>query len=368
MNYTLTRDIYRQSRCRERLGIHIYTLKRLRLLRDRKTSSVNDKLYFGATPTHPRRRNYVPNAYHYPLSRATSNCNVCRKLGSAKPGQSVKLHKKAWSKGIAEEWTSMSCQVMDKTFMSRYLKLSSADKRGKGHWRLVYYFFLDSVCKVLSYKIAAEGTYTKPVKSRKIPGAYEVAFNLTNTEITPYEMLIVGSLRAEPERTCGVSANWRAGEMQSVKSTKGCRLFGIKIPSLEYDILKTVRNDNGGIELYTGQSSTENEAHDSPSKRPTSFQLPLRRCRDMTHGLKSISRTEAMRTRKILIHQPLFTLPNNFLLTERKVRNYEKNPQDKNDVERDARYANWRNSASQNVGCIRWLIALFFVQLYQHIS
>eukprot|EP00794_Sanderia_malayensis_P018916 gene18916-20820_t len=318
-NYTLSRDLYRHATCRNRFGVHMYTLKRLRIFRDRKTSNINDELYFGESPTHrSRRRSYVPAAYHYPLKRASSKCQVCKKLGSAKEGETVRLSTKSWTRGIADEWTSTSCQATSNTFMSRYLKLSGPDSQGQRTWRLVYYSFLDSLCKVLSYKIAAEGTYSKPVRSEKIPGAIKVSFNLTNTEITPYEMLFVGSLQAEPEGTCGVSAKWKAGVTQSVKSTNGCRLFKIKIPSIEYDILKTIRNDNGELVLYTGQSSTapQHILHNTPEKRPTSFQLPLRRCRDVTKGIKALPSTQSARTRKIKIHKPVFTLPKRDVETE----------------------------------------------------
>ena len=224
--------------------------------------------------------------------------------------------------------------------MSRYLKFTSADKNGRRFWKLVYYFFLDSSCKILSYKIAAEGTYSKPKKSHTISGSFEVAFNLTDTEITPYEMLIVGSLQAEPKATCGVSSKWRAGETQSVKATNGCRLFGISIPSVEYDILKTVRSDNGDFDLYTGQSSTDNVLHDTPAKRPTSFQLPLRRCRDVVKTVRTIPTTQAAETRQILIYRPDFTLPKRYFVQTEK---------SDNTVQEQAVHDNAGHSASQRL-------------------
>ncbi len=359
-NYTLTKDIYRHSKCRAKFGVHLYTLKRLRLFRDRKTSSVNDELYFGETPTHHSRRSYVPTAYHYPLKRSSSKCRVCQKLGSANEGQAVRLSKKSGTRGIADEWTSTSCQAMSNTFMSRYLKFSSEDKQNRRSWRLVYYFFLDSLCKVLSYKIAAEGTYSMPVKSTKIPGALEVAFNLTNTEITPYEMLIVGSLQAEPEGTCGVSAKWRAAKTQSVKSTNGCRLFGITIPSIEYDVLKTVRNDNGELDLYTGQSSTISMLHNTPDKRPTSFQLPLRRCRDMIKDIKVLPTTKAVKTRKILIQVPKFTLPKRSVVTV-------SNRDNKYKTAKDAKYKNPNGGAVRQFNSVTTVIVSLALLLYHFV-
>ena len=312
----MRKDIYRNSFCRKKFGIHLYTHKVLRVLRDKTTGNINDKLYFGETPTRQTRRNFVPSAYHFPLSRSGSDCKVCRKLESAAANEVIRLSgsKKEWR--IEDEWTSPTCQAVSGTFMSRFLKFSRPNRRGKRSWNLVYYFFLDSACKVLSYKISARGTYTDPKKSSKIAGAYEVAFNLTDTEITPYEMLIVELLQAEPEGTCGVTSKWHAGYMQSVKSTNGCRMFRISIPSIEYDVLKAMRSDDGEIDLFTGQSSTDNIVPNTPDKRPTSFQLPLRRCSDLVTGVeeKRKATSRPPKTRKIGIHIPKFTIPKDFFI------------------------------------------------------
>lgn len=288
------------------------------MLRDKSTGNINDQLYFGETPTRQTRRSFTPSAYHFPLSRSSSHCKICDKLESATPQKKVILSqpKKSWK--IEDEWTSPTCQAVSDTFMSRFLKFSPVDSKGQRAWKLVYYFFLDSLCKVLSYKISAKGTYTKPNKSANIAGAFEVEFNLTDTEITPYEMLIVELLQAEPEGTCGVSSKWRAGITQSVKSTRGCRMFRINIPSIEYDVLKTIKKGDDLVELYTGQSSTDNIVPNSPEKRPTSFQLPLRRCSDIVTGVQREKKPTVTtpRTPKIDVYIPDFTIPKNLFKTE----------------------------------------------------
>ncbi|XP_065064397.1 protein APCDD1-like isoform X2 [Rhopilema esculentum] len=317
-NYTMTKDVYRNAMCRSKFGIHLYTHKLLRILRNKRRSNVDDLLYFGETPTQPSRRSFVPSAYHFPLSRSSSSCKVCKKLESAKPDDVIRLPLPRKDMRIEGEWTSVSCQAVSDTFMSRYLKFSRPDSKGRRTWKLVYYFYLDSSCKVLSYKIAARGKYSTPTKSGLIAGAYNVAFNLTDTEITPYEMLIVELLQAEPEGTCGVSSRWKAGDTQSVKSTQGCRMFRIGIPSIEYDVLKAVKNDDGDIDLYTGQSSTMNIVPNTPDKRPSSFQIPLRRCADVVTGADDHSPrpTNAVKTRKIDLSILKFTIPKEFFLTD----------------------------------------------------
>ena len=336
-NFSMTKAVYRYTACRRKFGIHLYTHKIVRLIRDRRSSNINDKLYFGEAPTRNTRRNFVPSAYHFPLSRSSSDCQVCKKLETAMSAEKIVLKEPSRSFPVEDTWTSLSCQVVTGTFMSRYLKFSKPDKQGRRFWNLIYYFYLDSSCKVLSYKISAQGTYSNPVKSKVIAGAQDVAFNLTDTEITPYEMLIVELLQAEPEGTCGVSAKWKTGVTQSVKDTKGCRIFRVDIPSVEYDVLKTVQNYDGSIDLYTGQSSTDNLVPNRPERRPTSFQLPLRRCRDVVSGARRVVKPtkRAIKTRKINIQIPQFTIPRKYFMTEPHKKK-ETDPVD-NKVEKDPR-------------------------------
>lgn len=365
-NFSMTKDVYRNTVCRIKFGIHLYTHKLIRIIRDRRSSNINDKLYFGEVPTINSRRNFVPSAYHFPLSRSSANCKVCKKLETATSAEKIVLKKPSRSSPVEDTWTSLSCQVVTGTFMSRYLKFSQPDKQGRRFWNLIYYFYLDSSCKVLSYKISAQGTYSNPVKSKIIAGAHDVAFNLTDTEITPYEMLIVELLQAEPEGTCGVSAKWKTGITQSVKDTKGCRIFRVDIPSMEYDVLKTVKNDDGGIDLYTGQSSTDNLVPNSPKRRPTSFQLPLRRCRDVVSGARGVIKptTRAIKTRKINIQIPKFTIPRKYFMTEPQSKK-ETDPVD-NNVDKDPRSVvrfsgnsgNNAGSRSLNIGLILACILL----------
>ena len=314
----MRKDVYRNSVCRRKFGIHLYTHKLVKLLRDKHNGDIKDKLYFGEVPTRQTRRSFIPSAYHFPLSRSSSQCEICRRLESAKASDTIRLTQPKEKLKIEGEWTSPTCQAMSETFMSRFLKFSPPDRKGQRKWKLVYYFFLDSSCKVLSYKILARGTYTDPTRSTKLAGAYNVAFNLTDTEITPYEKLIVQLLHAEPRGTCGVTSKWNPGIMQSVKNTKGCRMFRISIPSVEYDVLKPVQNDNGELDLYTGQSSTDQIVPDSPDKRPSSFQLPLRRCRDLVTGKEEPRKRSTIRTpkkRKINIQIPAFTIPKGYFRT-----------------------------------------------------
>ena len=317
-NFTMRKDVYKNYICRKTFGIHLYTHKVMKVLRDKHNGNINDKLYFGETPTAQTRRSFLPTSYHFPLSRSSSRCRICRRLESATASDVMRLAQPKKELSIEGEWISPTCQPVTETFMSRYFKFSPPNVNGERRWKLVYYFFLDSACNVLSYKILAEGTHTTLTKSRTISGAYDVAFNLTDTEITPYEKLIAEMLRTEPEGTCGVTSKWRTGVTQSVKNTKGCRLFRISIPSVEYDVLKPIQIDDGGVELYTGQSSTDHIVAISPDKRASSFQLPLRRCKDLVTGDEEPKKKPTVRTpktRKIKIQIPAFTVPKNFFKT-----------------------------------------------------
>jgi len=327
-NFTMRKDVYKNYVCRKTFGIHLYTHKIIKVLRDKHNGNINDKLYFGETPTVQTRRSYLPSSYHFPLSRSSSHCRICRRLESATASDVIRLSQPKKELSIEGEWISSTCQPVTETFMSRYFKFSPPDVKGQRRWKLVYYFFLDSACNVLSYKILARGTHTTLQKSKTIAGAYDVAFNLTDTEITPYEKLIAEMLRTEPDGTCGVTSKWRTGVTQSVKNTKGCRLFRISIPSVEYDVLKPIQIDNGGVELFTGQSSTDHIVASSPDKRASSFQLPLRRCKDLVTGDEEPKEKPTVRTPKTRKIKTIaaFTIPKDFFKT---------NPQSKPITDKD---------------------------------
>lgn len=136
-------------------------------------------------------------------------------------------------------------------------------------------FYSDSTFKTQTMIFEFGGAYEVLGPSEAVAGATKANFPLSRLRITPTDPGIVGFLNSAPAGTCGESP-WKVGVAQDLSSTHGCSLFGIDTRStIEHDIFK-VDND----QLFFGARPSDGSLLDTPEKRPTSWQAPLRRVSD----------------------------------------------------------------------------------------
>ena len=98
--------------------------------------------------------------------------------------------------------------------------------------------------------------------------------------IQPHDRGVASQLNSSRGGKCGRPGTWRVGQKQDVTYSGGCALMGIRIPSLEREIMKNDMNRYGDLELFLGQTATwpyRGPIEETP--RPTSWGPPLRQCR-----------------------------------------------------------------------------------------
>lgn len=133
-------------------------------------------------------------------------------------------------------------------------------------------FYLDSTYTDKNFTLLVEGPYEIIGPSEAVEGAAEVDFSFNRMVITPHSQGMVDYLNTAEPNTCGED-EWQPDVEQDVTSTGGCSVFGVDLSTYrEYDLVKVE-----GDLLYYGARPADGSAPDSPDKRPTSLQPPLRK-------------------------------------------------------------------------------------------
>ena len=114
--------------------------------------------------------------------------------------------------------------------------------------------------------------------SQFVDGGTNFEFKIKRAVITPHTTSLARQLNASPSSSCGQKGAWQQGVPQDVTPTGGCAGMGLKIPLLEYDLLKMESTHRGtNVLLFLGQTETERESA-AFGKRPTSYQPALIQC------------------------------------------------------------------------------------------
>ena len=71
--------------------------------------------------------------------------------------------------------------------------------------------------------------------------------------------------------------NGAVGKEQDLSITKGCRPLGLRVPHVEYELMK-IEKDHHKYKLFVGQRPSDGKSPVTPDDRPTSFQPALIKC------------------------------------------------------------------------------------------
>ncbi|KAK3746402.1 hypothetical protein QZH41_018218 [Actinostola sp. cb2023] len=275
--YIVQNQAFNRRTCRSKFGISNYELSLVKLDTRKGKSSKEDVLYFAEIPTGRNRRRYTPKSYQLPLKRYNApNCSVCMQIRGSTP-----LHPQTFAKVrprpvmLNDAWGSSTCETRPGSFLTRYMLFHNKKRLWEGYFN----YFSDPYCKKLTFTLYGKGHFTGGIRSTVVRGGENYVFTVTEASITPYAKGTTRTLNSVSRNDeCGKDGEWQTGVAQDITQSKGCRIFGINLPHTEYDLLKMDINEHGDRELYVGQRPSDGSSPSSPSRRPTSYQIPMVEC------------------------------------------------------------------------------------------
>lgn len=269
---------FRKRACRNSYGFLESEFSAIKLETRRRKGSDYDRLFFAEIPTIKVTRRYKPKGYQLPLQRYDAhNCTNCMKIQSGTGSRPPQLPRKELPRRsfvLNGKWASSTCETtLGGTFLTRHFKFNSASLSWEAH----YYFYLNSDCKSLDFELIGKGHFTAGIPSKVVAGARDYVFTMTEAFMTPFDPVTTRLLNTLKSNSCG-KQTWVTGKTQDLTPTGGCAMYGISLPHTEYDLLKMETTTKGSKLLYVGQRPSDLSDPNSPSKRATSFQIPLVEC------------------------------------------------------------------------------------------
>ncbi|KAK4876860.1 hypothetical protein RN001_009366 [Aquatica leii] len=255
-----------------------------------KTSNeMHWELLVGDIPSREElKENYTPTAFQTPLIKTSKGekeyvkgrkylvhytCNICSNLGTSDRVPPHLIEKARLPPYIWGEWVSQRCEVRP---MGLYLTRQFSFYGDDNVWVGEHRFYVDPFCTLLKFVVTASGTFQLDNKIHILKEASNIDFRIEKATLTIYDQHMIYYM---PWSNCGKQM-WKVGVSQELADTNGCQQLGIIIPSVQYDVVKVEMSYQGYWLLFLGQADTENMPVDSPSERPTAFQVPLVRCGD----------------------------------------------------------------------------------------
>ena len=276
--YLAKDSAFSKRSCRNEFGISEYEFSVLKLEKYKKRKSQGDRLYFGeiSTLSKPKRK-YQPSCYQMPLFRSYAhNCTICSQIKRSSAENPPRLPVKRKPFAMLEgAWGSTTCETQALgAFLTRYMNFHDASST----WEANFYYFLDPYCKKLNFMIYGKGVFFGGKRSTKVKGGVNYMFTLNEAKITPYDSATTQLLNTVRNNECGKYNSWKIGVEQSLKESKGCSIFGIKLPRKEFDLIMMDVNEHNQRELYVGQKASNGALAVSANLRATSYEVPLTEC------------------------------------------------------------------------------------------
>lgn len=216
------------------------------------------------------------------MLQISSTCGVCDRLANADAFFPPELrHRHGTMMSLSGEWVSQRCEARPHgMFLTRRLIFPEKSHRWEGH----YVFFHDPLCRDKTFTLYAQGNYAPGSASGVISGAHDYDFKVNRVKITPNDRKTTDLFNGYSGDGCGKPKSWKVNVEQDVTHTNGCETLGIRLPYIEYDLMK-MEYKHWKYHLFIGQRPTDGKPIKSPERRPTSFQAPLVKCEPMVVAL-----------------------------------------------------------------------------------
>ena len=185
------------------------------------------------------------------------------------------LHRKSHHHegALSGEWFSERCEIRPNgIFVTRRLLFSNNNRTWDGY----YHHFADALCRKPIFTIYARGSYVTGPSSPSVQRAKHYDFKVVQLKLQADHQGIADTLN-QPGVKCGIPGKWSVGVEQDLSITKGCRPLGLRVPHVEYELMK-IEKDHHKYKLYVGQRRSDGKSPTTPDDRPTSFQPALIKC------------------------------------------------------------------------------------------
>nr|XP_042085957.1 protein APCDD1-like [Ovis aries] len=277
--------------CAAALGFTMHELSLVRVQRrlqpePRAAPRLVEELYLGDIHTdRAERRHYRPTGYQRPLQSALHHahpCPACSLIArSDEHHPPVLPPQAALPLRLGGRWVSPGCEVHPAVlFLTRLFTFHGHNRSWEGY----YHHFSDPTCRQPTFTVYAAGHYTKGTPSVKVRGGTELVFQVTRARVTPMDQVTTAMLNFSEPSSCGGPGAWALGAERDITATNGCLPLGIRLPHVEYELLRMERDPLGQSLLFIGQRPTDGSSPDTPEKRPTSYQAPLVLCDSVAWG------------------------------------------------------------------------------------
>lgn len=282
------------------LGPLKYTFNELKLLKiqlrpvllthgQKRQKHMEMELLLGDIHSNEKRRElYSPTSFQIPLLRqsrgesitigkqeywikntntlATNNVNM-----RTPPHLNKKPHLPPF---ISGEWISSRCEIRP---MDVYLLRRFSFDQSESKWIGEHKFFADPFCTYAKFIVTAAGRFFLSPFSEEVQWSTNIDFHIDRATLTALEEKVITDMRLTG--FCGVG-EWKANVPKELGPTNGCLYLGIVIPSIRFDVVKMEMDYRGVWLLFLGQADTNN-LPTMDNERPTAFQLPLVKCREV---------------------------------------------------------------------------------------
>ncbi|XP_066939628.1 protein APCDD1-like isoform X2 [Macrobrachium rosenbergii] len=237
------------------------------------TSGAKRELFLGDLHTDVNKQDlYRPTGYQTPLVNAKHavDCGICNAVARSSERSPPHLHAGPNLPLIlAGSWASSHCETRPYgMFLTRYLTFSPE----KSDWAMTLRYYHDPECSRPSFTLAATGSYR-----RANPPPYAYDMNVNRLVLTPEDADLANELNAYKGKECGDPGKWVAKISQDVTHTGGCLAVGVRVPTVEKEIMRSGIDDAGRIWLTLGQTATS-ARQEGNNPRPTSWGARLLRC------------------------------------------------------------------------------------------